>query len=88
MMRFPGSSYARFLLAITAFAIWFSLFHNYPAETTLGFFVGVPLLALLVLEMVLDDRRNKERRMIFAHISGSGSPGSLLSACTSRWAGK
>jgi hypothetical protein len=62
MMRFPRFKLRSLILAVSTFAGWFSLFHNYPGETTAGFLIGVPLFVLVVFEMALDDGRDRERR--------------------------
>jgi hypothetical protein len=63
-MRLPRFRLRELILAVAGFAAWFALFHAYPAES--GFFIicSVPFFILVLLEIRLDEGRDKERNAL------------------------
>ncbi len=64
-MRVPRFRLTVLMLAVATFAGWLTLFRAYPVQSLIGFVCGVPLFALVLLEMKSDDGRDRERRAIY-----------------------
>jgi hypothetical protein len=64
MVRMRRFKLQTLICTVTAFAGWFSLFNAVPF-VLLVFPVGIGLFVLLLLEMSLDDKRDRERRSLY-----------------------
>jgi 4-hydroxybenzoate polyprenyltransferase len=83
-MRMPRFKLQTLILAVVTFAAWFGLFHAYPILPLFFLLFGPLLFALVLIQIWLDDRQDRESRSVKTLYLWVGASGSL--ACASHFA--